>query len=223
VTLLRSLAKAILPEPAFRRLVFSRIYKRNYWGKDDERFHSGVGSRGKPVDVYVDAVAREVGNPGTIVDLGCGDFVVGRELLKRFPDATYIGCDIVPALVRHNERTHGNARVSFRLLDAVSGTIPAGDVHLVRQVFQHLSNAEILTALHKLKDSPCLLVTEGQPLVRTGPVNPDKPAGQHARFDMGNGTGGGIELDKPPFNKRIRELCRAETPGSEHIVTWRVT
>lgn len=220
--LIRGLARAILPASLYRRLIFSRVYRNTQWGSDEGKFFSGLGSRGEPVSVYVDAVTRELDRPHTIVDLGCGDFVVRRELLKHFPEAHYIGCDIVPSLIQHHQRAYANERVSFRLLDLVTGRMPDGDVHLVRQVFQHLSNADIAHILEKLRDSPCLIVTESQPLIQSGPVNPDKFASVDTRFNTSTGIGSGVQLDKPPFNKHLEELCQVELPGSERIVSWRV-
>ena len=222
IKLFKALARAILPASNYRKLIFSRIYQIDRWGSDGSKFFSGVGSRGLPVGVYVDAVARELTEPHTIVDLGCGDFVVGRELLKRFPEALYIGCDIVPGLIQHHQRFYADERVSFRVLDIVSERIPDGDVHLVRQVFQHLSNADISRTLEKLRASPCVIVTEGLPMTESGPVNPNKFVSGDTRFDTSTGIGSGVHLDKPPFNKRLEELCRVELPGSEQIVTWRV-
>ena len=219
---IRALARAVLPASTYRKLAFSRVYRNGWWGNDGSRFFFGHGSRGEPVSVYVDAITRELGRPGTIVDLGCGDFVVGRELLKRFPEARYIGRDIVPSLIEHHQRTYADERVSFELLDIVSDCIPHGDVHLARQVFQHLSNAGIARVLEKLRASPCLIVTEGQPLTQSGPVNPDKIAGVGIRFNTSTGIGSGVRLDEPPFSKRLEELHRVELPGSERIVTWRV-
>lgn len=220
--MLKALARTFLPASAYRRLAFSRVYRKGAWGSDAECFFSGVGSRGKPVHDYIDAVAREIGNPETIVDLGCGDFVVGRELLKRFPNAHYIGCDIVPDLIHHHRKAYSSDLISFQALDVVEETIPSGDVHLVRQVFQHLSNADISKMLDKLDASPCLIVTEGMPRKRTGPINPDKAAGGDTRFNVATGKGSGVELDRPPFNRKLTELCRVEMPNSEQIVTWRV-
>lgn len=221
--ILKTLAKVLLPASVFRKLAFSRIYRKNAWGTDEEYFYSGVGSRGEPVDVYVDSVVKAVGKPQVIVDLGCGDFVVGRRLLERLPDARYIGCDIVPDIIRHHQRVYGNDRISFQRVDIVRGPIPKGDVHLVRQVFQHLGNGDIAKALDRLDASPVLIVTEGMPLKKTGPVNPDKSAGGDTRFSMSTGEGSGVELDQPPFNRTLRELCRVEMPNSEQIVTWQVT
>lgn len=90
------------------------------------------------------------------------DFQVGRALLDRLPDATYFGCDIVPKFVDFNNRNFSGPNVKFENLDIVSGDLPAGDVCLVRQVLQHLSNADI-SLFMKRQSYPVLSVTEGQP------------------------------------------------------------
>jgi hypothetical protein len=109
-----------------RRQIFPDICKDGLWGKDQQsRFFSGVGSRGGVVNTYVGKMAPlielhavELVRSPVVVDLGCGDFEVGSSLLSRLPDITYVGCDIVPELIAHNNC-------------------------LVRQALQHLSNEEI--------------------------------------------------------------------------------
>lgn len=212
-----------------RRKVFQDIYKRNLWGSDDgSRFYSGIGSRGDAVAIYVHEMtkllrqhASELQRPLTVVDLGCGDFQVGRSLLAQLPDMEYVGCDIVPELIAHNQQAFGSDKVSFRQLDLVSDPLPDGDVCLVRQVLQHLSNAEIATFL-KRADHQWLYMTEGQPVVRTGMINPDKQTGYDVRFDWKTGRGRGVELDRPPFNMKTAEVFRAAASPKEVVVTMRV-
>ena len=202
------------------------------WGTDDESvFFSGVGSRGEPAAAYVDAVApiiivhlNESERQVTIVDLGCGDFSVGARLLLRLPPVQYLGCDVVPEIIEHNRKHYGSSRVQFQALDIVSEELPDGDICLVRQVFQHLSNRDIARVLPKLRKYRHLYVTEGQPLVRVGKPNPDKAANADVRFDWRTGYGRGVELDLPPWNLPIEEVSRI--PGLLHdkelIVTHRV-
>ncbi|HXB52909.1 MAG TPA: glycosyltransferase, partial [Rhizomicrobium sp.] len=212
-----------------RRRIFQNVYKRGLWGGDGRsKFFSGVGSRGEALDVYVYRMAQllgqnsvELGRPLTIVDLGCGDFQVGRALLDALPDAIYVGCDIVPELVAHNNANYGTNRISFRRLDLVSDPLPDGDVCLVRQVLQHLSNADIQAFL-KRADYRWIYLTEGRPSFQTGIANPDKPASHEVRFDWKTGRGRGVELDRPPFNLVVEEMFRAEAPPHEIIVTERV-
>jgi SAM-dependent methyltransferase len=216
-------------ESDMRRKVFQDVYERNLWGSDSgSTFFSGVGSRGDALQSYVQRMAEllrrhsaELGRPLTIVDLGCGDFQVGRALLEHLPASDYVGCDIVPELIAHNNAAYATDRIGFRQLDLVSDPLPDGDVCLVRQVLQHLSNADIIAFLNRA-DYRWIYLTEGHPAVRTGTVNPDKSAGHDVRFDWRTGRGRGVELDRPPFNLATQELFRVAVPPHEVIVTERV-
>jgi SAM-dependent methyltransferase len=214
----------------WRRQIFQTIYKNRLWGDDAQsKFFSGVGSRGDAVFTYVEKMsaliqryATELGRPPVVVDLGCGDFQVGAALLSKLPDIEYIGCDIVPELITHNNKAFGADRISFRSIDIVLDPLPAGDICLVRQVFQHLSNKEISTILKRLGAYKLIYVTEGQPQHRIGPANPDKAAGADVRFDWATGRGRGVELDLPPYNASAVEVFRAFAPPHEVIVTQQV-
>ena len=156
----------------------------------------------------------ELNSNATIVDLGCGDFWVGASLLERLPSVKYIGCDVVPEVVEYNRKTFGSNRIEFRLLDIVSADLPIGDICLVRQVFQHLSNQEIARTLPKLQKYRHIYVTEAQPIVREGKINPDKPTGKGIRFDWTTGRGRGVELDQFPYNLDVDEVCRVAATGA---------
>jgi len=229
----RTLEKLALIHPTekeIRQRTFQDVYERNLWGSGDGRskFFSGVGSRGEAARVYVRQMAdllrrnsQELGRPLSVVDLGCGDFEVGRALLQSVPDLEYVGCDIVPELVAHNRAVYGAPNIRFCQLDLVSDPLPKGDVCLVRQVLQHLPNADI-QSFFKRADYHWIYVSEGHPATRTGTVNPDKAVGAEVRFDWRTGHGRGVELNQPPFNLKTQELFRAEAPPHEIIVTERV-
>jgi SAM-dependent methyltransferase len=229
--LAKNAARLGMNEEQRRRQIFQDVYKYSLWGGDQEsKFFSGVGSRGGAVDIYVEKMAAliqrhaaDLGRPPIVVDLGCGDFQVGGALLSRLPDITYVGCDIVPELIAHNKQTYGTDRVSFRHVDIVVNPLPAGDVCLVRQVLQHLSNEEILNIMQRMGHYKLIYVTEGHPEQRIGPVNPDKAASADVRFDWKTGRGRGVELDRPPFNATVVEVFRTFAPPHEVIVTQQVT
>src|SRR5450631_3071475 len=66
--------------------IFSAIYREGKWGtKADGDFSSGSGSHDPSVVTpYVNAVSRFLSSlpcPPSVVDLGCGDFYVGKPLL----------------------------------------------------------------------------------------------------------------------------------------------
>jgi hypothetical protein len=221
----------------YRRKAFQSIYRQYLWGGDGKsRFFSGIGSRGKHAELYIEAMVPLLAQHSTtsneelvIVDLGCGDFAVGRALLKSLNGARYIGCEIVPELVEHNQFWFGTAQygprnVEFRTIDIVRDPLPDGDVCLVRQVLQHLSNAEISSILPKLLKYKYVYITEGQPLIREGPPNPDKPVGADVRYDWSTGRGRGVELDLPPWNLTLQEIVRTTSPedASGVICTYRI-
>jgi SAM-dependent methyltransferase len=227
------LAARVLPawfEAPHRRRAFQAAYGRGQWGLEEgTKFFSGIGSRGAVVDAYVQCIAGvieghawELGRAPTVVDLGCGDFSVGRQLLHHAQGIHYVGCDIVPELIQAHTASVKDPRVSFRRLDMVSGDLPDGDICLVRQVLQHLSNADIGRVLKKLAKYHAVYITEGYPVTLEGPPNPDKPSGPGVRWDWRTGHGRGIELDLPPFSVRVQEVCRVASNALEEVVTFRV-
>lgn len=226
-----SILSHLLPQSHFarihRRRTFQAIYRNQEWGTDgDSRFFSGVGSHGGPAAAYVDAMIpvisahlSECGDQPKIVDLGCGDFSVGARLIKRLPGLQYVGCDVVPEIVEHNRQRYGTSFVQFEDVDVVSEDLPDGDICLVRQVFQHLSNRDIACVLPKLRKYRFVYVTEAQPLERSGRPNPDKPANADVRFDWRAGCGRGVELDQPPWNLSLKELLRVSgTLGVKEVI-----
>lgn len=226
----------LLPKSSFsryhRRKTFQIVYRNKMWGTDGKsRFFSGVGSHGEAAAAYVDIIApiisthlNDFGNQATIVDVGCGDFSIGFRLLQRLPPISYFGCDVVPEIIEYNRQKYGSSRVRFQPLDVVCEDLPDGHICLVRQVFQHLSNRDIACVLPKLRKFRYVYVTEGQPLVRAGKPNPDKPVNAEVRFDWRTGYGRGVELDQPPWNLFVEEVFRVPGPmhDKEVIVTHRV-
>lgn len=216
-------------QTAVRQRQFQHVYKASLWGgAGDTGFFSGIGSRGSTADEYADNMAHilrrhtdERGRRLTVLDLGCGDFEIGRRLIQRLPDMIYIGADIVPELVAYNQKQFSSEFASFHRIDIVSDALPVADVCLVREVFQHLSNDEIRRTLPKLSHD-FVYVTEAQPQILEGKPNPDKPAGATIRFDWQTGRGRGVELDQPPFNRRTVEVFRTGSITAQEIVTLRL-
>lgn len=185
------------------REVFSEIYERGLWGESLDDLSSGGGTiHEKYVEPYVQLVARcsdALGLARTrLVDLGCGDFVVGRRLVERLGDRVdYVGVDVVPGLVDRNRDRFAAPGVRFECLDIIAEPLPEGDLCLVRQVLQHLSNQQIQSVLAKLSQYPLVLVTEHQPSdAASARPNLDKVHG----FDTRVGRGSGVFLEHPPFS-----------------------
>jgi hypothetical protein len=219
-----------------RRQIFQSVYRDCIWGEPcgASPFFSGAGSRGEHAKSYLEAMAPllaqhalETARELVIVDLGCGDFAIGSGLLACLGQTPirYIGCDIVPELIDYNRLHFGGDHIEFHTADIVSGPLPDGDVCLIRQVFQHLSNSEITAVLPKLAKYRYVYVSNGTPLIVEGAANPDKPVGADVRFNASTGRGRGIDLDLPPWSLKIEEIARSycSTGGTrESIVTHRI-
>lgn len=201
-----------------RQGVFEQIYDRGAWGVGDagER-RSGRGSHDPAfVSTYVAAVQAFLdaeGPIGRLVDLGCGDFNVGRSFLD--PGRDYLACDISPLIIQQNLARYADAPVTFQTHDLVADRLPKGDVAFLRQVLQHLSNADVAAVVARLntrRPYRWLVVTEHIPAGDDWPRNLDMPTGAVTRLLRGSG----IDLAAAPFGLRYekaRTLC--EVPASE--------
>ncbi|KAL8740635.1 MAG: hypothetical protein Q9190_006689 [Brigantiaea leucoxantha] len=179
--------------------IFSDIYERQLWGKGLANTpFSGPGSHNaQVVDPYISAVrmliADKFSAPPDAVDLGCGDFNIGRQI--RNVMNRYIACDIVPNVINYNRLIHASEDVDFRILNLVTEALPAGDVVIVRQVLQHLSNDQISRFLPKLRKYKWLILTESIPSQDPFVPNHDMGTGEFARLDFNSG----VDLTKTPF------------------------
>jgi SAM-dependent methyltransferase len=218
----RALWRRIVLEPrrrAFRALdtreTFERIYAENLWGGDAGEFSSGSGSSDPVTGPYVACVRRFIEEHAIrdVADLGCGDFQVGRRLLA--PGLRYVGVDVVRPLIERNQARYAGEGVRFEARDLVRDALPAGELALIRQVLQHLSNDEIARILENTKPYRYLLVTEHVPLGDDVRPNLDKPHGPDTRlYDRS-----GVFLDLPPFSLRTRVLLETELAPGEVLRT----
>jgi hypothetical protein len=179
--------------------VFTDIYARNRWGGQSGTFCSGDGSReAEIVSPYLRLVNAELDRLGarsmSVVDLGCGDYSVGRHIAPSC--GRYVGVDIVKPLVERNQALFGGGNVAFTHANIVEDDLPAGDICFVRQVLQHLSNAQIAAVLPKLTRFTWCFITEHHPSPdKLREPNRDKPHGDSIRVSRGSG----VFLDRPPF------------------------
>lgn len=208
--------------PVNHRQIFSDIYKTNTWGSNGTaQFYSGSGSDEKYASPYVSIVVNFIKQHGVkqVVDLGCGDFRIGKAIV----DATgvdYTGVDVVDELVDYNNKTFGTKNIRFKSLNIVRNALPQGDLCLIRQVLQHLSNQDIAAVLKKTAKFKHLIVTEHLPNLEHPVPNLDKFPDGDIRYSKGSG----IYLDLPPFNRTVKELLRVEPEEHPHssIVTFQV-
>ncbi len=190
--------------------VFSRIYADQEWGsKVDAGFYSGRGSHDPDIVApYLQAVRDyllRLQDKPVIVDLGCGDFNVGKhfvELAKK-----YYACDIVPELQEQNRKIFSDKNLQFLCANIIEEPLPDGDVVFIRQVLQHLSNAQISEIIRKCAKYDAWIVTEHLPSGESFLPNIDISAGSGIRLLQKSG----VVLTAPPFNMngyRTTVLCQ---------------
>ena len=196
----------------------AQIYENNLWGGKKSEFYSGLGShQPETVGPYLSVVSdflKGLETPPVVCDLGCGDFNVGKELVKY--SKRYIAIDIVPELIEHNKKEFKKDNLEFRALDIAKDKLPSGDVAILRQVLQHLSNAEIKGVVEKLYDFRYVILTDHLP---EGDFEPNKDiiSGQGIRLKMQSG----VDLSASPFNFEFKEetpILTVPSPGFKGVL-----
>lgn len=198
--------------------IFSAIYREGRWeAKSHDDFSSGSGSHIPTVVLpYVNAVRKFLDAlpcPPSVVDLGCGDFNVGKQL--RPCCGQYVACDVVPALIQRNKDKFAGLDVDFRCMDIIEDDLPLGDIVFLRQVLQHLNNAQILRVVQKLYRYKFLVLTEHVPTSSGFPPNRDKATGGGIRLSQGSG----VVLTEPPFLLRAKSesvICTTDEKLGQH-------
>lgn len=209
-----------IKKPWPTKAAMEQVYEKKLWGENKSGFYSGIGShKFEIIDPYIKVVRaflQSFDSPIVVCDLGCGDFNVGKELVQ-YADS-YLAVDIVRDLIERNKQVFKANNLAFYCLDIAVDDLPSGDCAVLRQVLQHLSNAEIMQILKKLKAFKYLILTEHLP-DQHFMANEDIISGQGTRLKKKSG----LNLLAPPFNfnvKQSRELLSVSLSGEEgRIVT----
>ncbi len=237
---LRRRIKALMPPAALRRLLallqwwerrrldraeqrlaslpvgdaFDEIYRRGHWGAKGS---SGRGSSGAWADGYVEIVARMIAERGvaSVADVGCGDFQIGARLAHHV--SGYVGLDVSRVIVERNRRRFAALdHVVFETMDLVEGPPPPVDLVLVRQVLQHLSNAQIERGLGNLERSGARMILVAEHVCLEGErARPNLDLGRHT-MRIRASVGSGVFLDRPPFSRQVRHIADLPDPLPEN-------
>ncbi len=198
--------------------VMTQIYERNLWGGGTSSFYSGEGShRLEIIEPYIKNVQeflKSFEDKLTILDLGCGDFNIGKELVSYAKE--YIAVDIVGELVEYNKKIFNAKNLSFHCLNISKDELPKADCVILRQVLQHLSNLEIQKIIKKLQNYQYIILTEHIPEGDFIP-NVDIISGQGIRLKKKSG----VDVLASPFNLSIKskkELHSFSLEGGKGII-----
>ena len=205
-------------QPWPTKAAMEQVYAQKLWGNNETNFYSGEGSHHpKIVNPYITAITTFLTSfekPLVVCDLGCGDFNVGKEFVKH--TEKYIAIDIVADLITYNKSIFKAENLEFHCLDIATDILPSGDCALVRQVLQHLSNAEIESIVKKLANFNYVILTEHLPEGDFIP-NKDIVSGQGIRRKKQSG----VDLLASPFNFKVQEkkqLIAITLPNSRGVI-----
>jgi SAM-dependent methyltransferase len=174
---------------------FSAIYRNQVWlaGRADGSL-SGLGSdleNTKTIRLRLPELLARL-NTKTMLDVGCGDFNWMRQLEL---NCRYIGVDVAPCVIDQNIRNYGSANRTFYALDATTDPLPPADTILCREVFFHLSFADIWALIRNMRASGvCTMIATND-------------AGTDFNADILSGDFRLLNLTKRPFCFSRSELC----------------
>jgi hypothetical protein len=188
---------------------FDEVYKKGMWKQGTSP--SGFGSEGLLADRYAEFVIAYAKKNGIrrVVDGGCGDFSIGSRLAPNFDQ--YSAFDVSSRIIAINKDRYADlcasGRVTFGFMDMTATTFPPTELILIRQVLQHLTNAQIQKILDNLEAS-----TWRRVLITEHVANPED--NQKPNVDLVSHTvrtrvslGSGVFIDKPPFNAPANRLA----------------
>ena len=196
----KDIKKSKTPWPT--KKVMEQVYDNKLWGDGNSLFYSGDGSHNPKLTYpYIKAVTKFLKSfkrPLVLCDLGCGDFNIGKELVPY--TNRYIAVDIVSDLITYNEAMFKAENLEFQCLDISVDDLPEGECVILRQVLQHLSNAEVHRVLRKLVCFKFVVLTEHIP---NGDFisNKDIISGQGIRLKKQSG----LDILAAPFNFKIEK------------------
>ena len=187
---------------------FDEVYRKGLWRQGDSS--SGLGSEGLMAERYVELVLEYTSKHRlcTVVDAGCGDFSIGSRLAQNFD--RYMAFDVSQFIIETNKRRYADFRkknVTFDVADMTSSAFPQADLILIRQVLQHLTNAQIERVLKNLEASNWrrVLITEDVYDPRNNQLpNLDLPSHTvRTRVSLRSG----VFVDKEPFNLQAKRIA----------------
>ena len=199
--------------------VMNQIYDMKLWGGEAFDYYSGEGSHNlEIINPYLKAIITFLKTTPTsvnsgfseglvVVDLGCGDFNIGKHLIKH--SKKYIAVDIVEDLIIRNKKLHKADNLEFLCLDIAKDKLPKADCIILRQVLQHVSNLEIQSIIKKLTNYKPMILTEHLPIGKFTP-NKDINSGQGIRLKQNSG----VNLLEAPFNFKIKN----QSLLNEHVL-----
>lgn len=201
------------------REVFGKAYRENIWNSHESV--SGEGSTLSATQVIRShlPLVLKLREARVLLDAPCGDFNWMQH--TDLGGVSYIGGDIVGAIVRANQERFGNDSRRFTELDIIRDALPDADVMLCRDCLIHLSFLDIDAFLKNLHRSQIKYL-----LTNTYPDRTEN-------IDIATGQFRPVNLRIAPFDfpeplSLVQEGCGEDSSENEKlyadksIALWRV-
>lgn len=107
------------------------------------------------------AIKTSVGDFKSLVDVGCGDGLLTTMLQSTFPQVSFTGVDVSSYIITKAIQMDKDQKVKWILADAfsTSNIIPRTDVLLLKDVLQHIPNAEVTRVIPLLLERARVIIT----------------------------------------------------------------
>lgn len=131
--------------------IFDKIYSDNSWGSQES--FSGTGSQiftTRKIRKTLPLLWKKL-DIKSVLDVPCGDYNWMKEVDKTA--ISYIGGDIVAAIIENNSKNYSAENVKFVVLDITKDKLPKVDMILCKDCLQHLSDENVRRALVNFKKS----------------------------------------------------------------------
>jgi len=150
---IRAIIFSLWHRKSFTASLFNEIYQQNLWGVNESS--SGPGSSMEATQLIRQEITNLLNelNVMSILDVPCGDFHWMSRL--ELNNIQYIGGDIVQELVIQNNNKYLSKRRKFKQIDLCYDQLPKCDLVITRDLFIHLSNKKIMSAIKNIANSEC--------------------------------------------------------------------
>jgi hypothetical protein len=130
---------------------FSYIYKTRYWQGNGNGSLSGGGSNEVSTNIFIGELKKFIiaNKVTSLVDIPCGDW----EWMSTVDlnNINYTGCDVVPDLIKSNNKIFKRSNVSFLVKNLINEELPKSDLIIIRDLLVHLDDSDIVKCLHNIK------------------------------------------------------------------------
>jgi hypothetical protein len=153
------------------REVFTAIYNDNIWGNSESRSGWGSTLEGPNGTAFIRKMLINLVSEfsvTSIVDVPCGDFNWFRAI--DLAGISYLGADIVPAIIARNNAIYGTLNIRFTEADLITWTPPPSSLIVVRDLLIHLRNEHAIRCLRNVirSRSRLLLISNYADIRRNG-------------------------------------------------------